>query len=107
MLNNGIEMPTLDIGTYTLAYDRKRRNNINEDTNRRKATRCNFQSVLSGLWVCAECNHNYRRIARLSGKIVWRCASCVKHGKKFCRHFPSVSEVRITELICEKTAASN
>ena len=64
------------------------------------------QSVLSGLLVCAECGHNYRRITRASGKIVWRCASRVEHGKKFCQHSPSISEDRIKEVLCEKLGLS-
>lgn len=82
--------------------EKSKRSNINEDTNKRKATRYNSQSVLSGLLVCAECSHNYRRITRPSGEIVWRCANRVEHGKKFCKHSPSISEEGIKELICEK-----
>ena len=44
--------------------EKSRRSNIDEDTHQRKATRYNSQSVLSGLLVCAECGHNYRRITR-------------------------------------------
>ena len=86
--------------------EKSKRSNINEDTNQRKVTRYNSQSVLSGLLVCAECNHNYRRITRPSGEIVWRCANRVEHGKKFCQHSPSISEERIKELICEKLSTS-
>ena len=82
--------------------EKSKRSNIDEDTNKRKATRYNSQSVLSGLLVCAECSHNYRRITRPSGEIVWRCASRVEHGKKFCKHSPSISEERIKEIICER-----
>ena len=86
--------------------EKSKRSNIDEDTNQRKVTRYNSQSVLSGLLVCAECNHNYRRITRPSGEIVWRCANRVEHGKKFCQHSPSISEERIKELICEKLSTS-
>ena len=86
--------------------EKSKRSNIDEDTNQRKVTRYNSQSVLSGLLVCAECNHNYRRITRPSGEIVWRCANRVEHGKKFCQHSPSISEERIKELICEKLSMS-
>lgn len=82
--------------------EKGRRSNIDEDTNKRKVTRYNSQSILSGLLVCAECSHNYRRITRPSGKIVWRCANRVEHGKKFCKHSPSISEERVKELICAK-----
>lgn len=81
--------------------EKGRRSNIDEDTNKRKVTRYNSQSVLSGLLVCAECNHNYRRITRPSGEIVWRCANRVEHGKKFCKHSPSIAEEQVKKLICE------
>jgi len=86
--------------------EKSKRSNIDKDTNKRKATRYNSQSVLSSLLVCAECSHNYRRITRPSGEIVWRCASRVEHGKKFCKHSPSISEEKIKELICEKLGMS-
>ena len=54
----------------------------------------------------AECGLNYRRITRPSGEIVWRCASWVEHGKKFCQHSPSISEDRIKEVLCEKLGLS-
>lgn len=93
---------------FFLAHGEKsRRSNIDEDTHQRKATRYNSQSVLSGLLVCAECGCNYRRITRPSGEIVWRCASRVEHGKKFCQHSPSISEDRIKEVLCEKISFSN
>lgn len=82
--------------------EKGRRSNIDEDTNKRKVTRYNSRSVLSGLLVCAECSHNYRRITRPSGEIVWRCANRVEYGKKFCKHSPSISEEGIKELICKK-----
>ncbi len=86
--------------------EKSRRSNIDEDTHQRKATRYNSQSVLSGLLVCAECGHNYRRITRPSGEIVWRCASRVEHGKRFCQHSPSISEDRIKSVLCEKLGLS-
>lgn len=82
--------------------EKGRRSNIDEDTNKRKVTRYNSQSVLSGLLVCAECSHNYRRITRPSGEIIWRCANRVEYGKKFCKHSPSIAEEQIKNLICEK-----
>ena len=82
--------------------EKGRRSNIDEDTNKRKVTRYNSQSILSGLLVCAECNHNYRRITRPSGEIIWRCANRVEYGKKFCKHSPSIAEEQIKNLICEK-----
>ena len=76
---------------FLVQGEKSRRSNIDENTNKRKTSRYNSQSVLSGLLVCTECNHNYRRITRLSGEVVWHCASRVEHGKKFCKHSPSIS----------------
>ena len=87
---------------FLVQGEKSRRSNIDENTNKRKTTRYNSQSVLSGLLVCAECNHNYRRITRPSGEIIWRCANRVEYGKKFCKHSPSIAEEQIKNLICEK-----
>ena len=86
---------------FLVQGEKSKRSNIDEDTNKRKATRYNAQSVLSGLLVCAECNDNYRRITRTFGEIVWRCANRVEYGKKFCKHSPSIAEEQIKNLICE------
>ena len=91
---------------FLVQGEKSKRSNIDEDTNQRKVTRYNSQSVLSGLLVCAECNHNYRRITRPSGEIVWRCASRVEHGKKFCKRSPSIPEERIKELACKELRMS-
>ena len=81
--------------------EKGKRSNLDEDTNQRKATRYNSQSVLSGLLVCGECGHNYRRITRPSGEVVWRCANRVEHGKRYCKHSPSIPEKQIKDAICE------
>ena len=82
--------------------EKGKRSNLDEDTNQRKATRYNSQSVLSGLLVCGECGHNYRRITRPSGEVVWRCANRVEHGKRFCKHSPSIPEQQIKDAICKE-----
>ena len=38
--------------------EKGKRSNLDEDTNQRKATRYNSQSVLSGLLVCGKCGRN-------------------------------------------------
>ena len=78
------------------------RSNLDEVTNQRKTTRYNSQSVLSGLLVCGECRRNYRRITRPSGEVVWRCANRVEHGKRYCKHSPSIPEQQIKDAICNK-----
>ena len=87
---------------FTAQSEKGKRSNIDEDTNQRKTTRYNSQSVLSGLLVCGECGRSYRRITRPSGDVVWRCANRVEHGKRFCKHSPSISEQQIKNTICAK-----
>ena len=89
---------------FFLAQGEKgRRSNIDEDTGKRKAARYSSQNVvLSGLLVCAECGANYRRITRPSGEVVWRCANRVEHGKKICRHSPSIPEAFLKEELCKR-----
>ena len=82
--------------------EKGKRSNLDEDTNQRKATRYNSQNILSGLLVCGECGRNYRRITRSSGEVVWRCANRVEHGKRFCKHSPSIPEQQIKDAVCKK-----
>ena len=82
--------------------EKGKRSNIDEYTNQRKTTRYNSQSVLSGLLVCGECGRSYRRITRPSGDVVWRCANRVEHGKRFCKHSPSIPEQQIKDTICAR-----
>lgn len=87
---------------FMIQGEKDKRSNLDEDTNQRKATRYNSQSILSGLLVCGECGRNYRRITRTSGEVVWRCANRVEHGKRFCKHSPSILEQQIRAAICGK-----
>ena len=87
---------------FMVQGEKGKRSNLDEDTNQRKATRYNSQSVLSGLLVCGECGRNYRRITRPSGEVVWRCANRVEHGKRLCKHAPSIPEQQIKDTICTK-----
>lgn len=87
---------------FLVQAEKNRRSNFDGVTNQRKATRYNSQSVLSGLLVCGECGRNYRRITRPSGEVVWRCANRVEHGKKFCKHSPSIPEEMVKEILCRE-----
>ena len=87
---------------FLVQGEKGKRSNIDEDTNQRKSTRYNSQNVLSGILVCEECEYNYRRITRPSGKVVWRCANRVEHGKRFCKHSPSIPEQQVKDTICAK-----
>lgn len=93
----------IDFGSFFMVQGEKgKRSNRDEDTGKRKAARYSSQNVLSGLLVCAECGANYRRITRPSGEVIWRCANRVEHGKRICKHSPSISEERIKEELCRR-----
>ncbi len=81
-------------------FEKSKRSLNDEYTGKRKATRYNSKSVLSGLLVCEECGCNYRRITRPSGEVVWRCASRVEHGKQFCKSSPTITEQEVITAIC-------
>ena len=85
---------------FIVQGEKGKRSNLDEDTNQRKATRYNSQRILSSLLVCGECGRNYRRITRPSGEVVWRCANRVEHGKRLCKHSPSIPEQEIKNVIC-------
>lgn len=57
---------------------------------------------ISGLLVCAECGSSYRRITRNTSEgkeIIWRCASRVEHGKKYCKSSPTVSQQQLEDVL--------
>lgn len=87
---------------FVVQGEKGRRSNIDEDTKQRKTTRYSSQSVLSGLLICGECGHSYRRITRPSGEVVWRCANRVEQGKRFCKTSPSLAEQTIKDKIRAK-----
>ena len=60
---------------YAVQAEKGKRSNLDEDSNKRKATQYYSKDVLSGLFVCAECGAVYWRIIRPSGEIVWRCSN--------------------------------
>lgn len=99
VINNLLSNPKY-IG-YIISFDeffmvqgeKGKRSNVDEYTGKRKAARYSSKNILSGLLVCAECGANYRRISRPSGEIVWRCANRVEHGKRICKHSPSIGEI--------------
>lgn len=51
--------------------------------------------ALTGILVCGECNTPYRRcVWHVNDKIraVWRCRNRLDHGKKYCKHSPTLDE---------------
>ena len=85
---------------FAVQFEKSKRSLNDEYTGKRKATRYNSKSVLSGLLVCEECGCSYRRITRPSGEVVWRCANRVEHGKQFCKSSPTITEQKVITAIC-------
>ena len=83
-------------------FEKARRSNVDSVTGKKTTTRYNTQNTWSGLFVCAECGANYRRITRPNGEAVWRCANRVEHGKKICKQSPSIRESAIEEYVQKK-----
>ena len=84
---------------FAVQFEKGKRGLNDEYTGKRKATRYNSKSALSGLLVCEECGCCYRRITRPSGEVVWRCASRVEHGKQFCKSSPTITEQEVITAI--------
>lgn len=104
MLANKNYIPLIGLESYIeTQFEKDRRSNIDYDKTGtpRKATRYSSQNVLSGLFVCAECDSNYRRITRSSGEVVWRCANRVKYGKEICKHAPTITEEEMFDFLCD------
>ncbi|WP_347491239.1 recombinase family protein [Desulfoscipio sp. XC116] len=84
--------------------EKKQRSNIScTEQGKQVHSRTRYSSdPISGLLVCSECGSSYRRITRntFEGKeIVWRCASRVEHGKKYCKNSPTVSQQQLENVL--------
>lgn len=58
--------------------------------------------ALTDVMVCAECGSKYRRVTWTSKgpkRIVWRCISRLDHGKKYCKHSPTVKEPAVQKAV--------
>lgn len=103
ILNNGRYVPSIisEKQFSKVQLEKEHITDINE--NGRKNIRYNSQNVLSGLLICSDCESNYRRITRISGEVVWRCADKVENGKKSrCTNVVTVSDEEIKRAICNE-----
>lgn len=58
--------------------------------------------VLSGLLVCAECGSPYRRVLWMPDgerRYVWRCINRLEHGKRICKHSPTLEEPELQAAV--------
>ena len=104
ILANKNYIPLIGLESYfETQFEKDRRSNIDYDKTGtpRKATRYSSQNVLSGLFVCAECESSYWRVTRSSGEVVWRCANRVKYGNEICKHAPTITEKEMSDFLCD------
>ena len=101
MLSDPRYIPLVGFGQYVaVKFELEKRSNQDENTGNRKTTRYHSGNVLSGLFVCAECGRNYRRVQRARGEMVWRCANRVEHGNKICKSSPTITEAESVRFVC-------
>lgn len=58
--------------------------------------------VLSELLVCGECGSPYRRVIWTQKgvkRVVWRCQNRLEHGRKICKHSPTLDEGDIHDAV--------
>ena len=86
-----------EIGYLIQAEFAKRNSTKSKDTtNGIKKGKYSAQYALSEKLICGECGTPYRRVTWTmrngEKKIVWRCISRLKDGKKYCKHSPTIEE---------------
>ena len=86
-----------EIGYLIQAEFAKRNQTKNMDTTKGlKKGKYSAQYALTEKVVCGECGTPYRRVTwtmrNKEKKIVWRCISRLKDGKKYCKHSPTIEE---------------
>ena len=102
ILSNNNYLHLVGLDRYLLAQgELNKRSKFDMDTGKRKTARYHSKNVLSGLFVCAECERNYRRVQRASGEIVWRCSNRVEHGNRVCKSSPTITEEEAIRFVCE------
>lgn len=87
-------------------FERTRRKSLAPVSAKTKTNAGRFTSkyALSGLILCGECGHYYRRITwyrKNAKKIVWRCSERYENGKRVCRESPAIPEPAIHRALTE------
>ena len=91
-------IPIIDPAAFDkVQYEMARRGNLQTtDANGRQAkAKYSGKYALTNILVCGECGARYKRITWTSHgykRIVWRCRNRVDHGKKVCKHSPTIME---------------
>ena len=102
MLSDSRYIPLVGFEQYVaVQFELEKRSNRDEYTGNRKTARYHSGNVLSGLFVCAECGRNYRRVQRAFGEMVWRCANRVEYGNQICKSSPAITDTEAVHFVCD------
>lgn len=87
-------------------FERARRRSMAPVTGKTKTNAGRFapKYALTGLLLCGECGHHYRRTTwyRKSGtKVVWRCTNRLDNGSRFCRESHTISEPALHKALAK------
>lgn len=93
-----------EIGYLIRAEFARRNSTKSMDTTKGiKRGKYSAQYALTEKLVCGECGTPYRRVTWTmrngEKKIVWRCISRLKDGKKYCKHSPTIEENALHEAL--------
>ena len=83
-------------------FELKRRHNKNVSVGDNPITRYSSKYALTDIVVCGECGTKYKRVTWTSlgeKRIVWRCISRLKHGKRICKNSPTIPEDALQNAI--------
>lgn len=86
-----------------------RRSSLRKTSSKTKTEQGKYSGkyALGGLLVCGECGSPYRRVTympRGEKRYVWRCINRLEHGKKICKHAPTLEEPEVQAAV---TSAMN
>jgi len=89
-------------------FELKRRFDKTIKVGKMDTSRYSSKYALTDIVVCGECGAKYKRVTWARNgekKIVWRCASRLKHGRRLCRHSPTIPEENIHNAIIKSLNA--
>lgn len=91
---------------YRVREERVRRASLRKSSNEKKEKKSKHSGkyALTGIMVCKECGHPYRRqVWSINGvkKAVWRCENRLKNGTKYCKNSPTLQESDVHRAIVD------
>ena len=95
----------IDRGTFQKVQEElARRSSLKKTSSKAKTQLGKYcgKYVLSELLVCGECGSPYRRVIWTQKgvkRVVWRCQNRLEHGRKICKHSPTLDEGDIHDAV--------